>query len=156
MGSRQQLEDYLRENGVQFEVLGHVKAYTMPEVAAALHVTGKRVAKVVILTADERQAMFVVASSDRVDLRKARDVLNAREVRLTKEHEFAALFPDSLTGAMPPFGQLYNVPVYVDEALAVQPEIIFRAGTHSHIIRLAYADFERLAQPVVGDFAVRL
>lgn len=151
----QRLEEYLRENGAEFEVIPHPTAYTMPEVAAALHIPGRRVAKVVMVNVDERPCMFVIASPDRLDLKKVRDALGAREVRLAKEHEFAALFADSMTGAMPPFGNLYNVPVYVDETLAAQPEIVFRAGTHSRTIRMRYADFARLVQPTVGDFAVR-
>jgi len=152
---RQRVEEYLQAQGVRYEVIAHASAYTMPEVAAALHIPGRRVAKVVVVAADDRHAMFVVASPDRLDFKKVRAALGAREVRLAKEREFASLFPDSLTGAMPPFGQLYNLPVYVDQALAEEPEIVFRAGTHSHTIRMAYADFARLAQPVVGDFVLR-
>jgi Ala-tRNA(Pro) deacylase len=147
------MEQYFRENGVSFEVLKHDQAYTMQEAAAALHVSGKQVAKVVILKADKGMAMLVISAPDRVNLDHVRAALDAKKVSLAKENEFASLFPDCAPGAMPPFGNLYDVPVYVDRALADKEHIIFRVGTHRHTMRIAYADFERLAQPTVGEFA---
>jgi Ala-tRNA(Pro) deacylase len=84
---------------------------------------------------------------------KIRAALKAKKVSLAKEEEFAGLFPDCETGAMPPFGNLYDVPVYVDQALAERDDIVFRVGTHRHTMKVAYADFARLAQPTVGEFA---
>jgi len=154
MGCREDLERYLTENGVSFEVLAHRTAYTMPEVAAALHVSGRQVAKVVMLKADDQMLMFVVPSPDRLDLKKVRALLGARSISLAKEDEFAALFPGCATGAMPPFGNLYDVPVYVDRGLAEQAAMVFRVGTHRHAMRIAYADFERLVQPTVGEYTL--
>lgn len=153
MNCRERLEQYFRENGVGYEALQHPQAYTMSEVAAALHVSGKQVAKVVMVKADGKPAMLVVASPYRLDFAKARDLLGAKEVVLAREEEFADLFPDCATGAMPPFGNLYGVPVYVDEALAAQKEMVFRVGSHNEAMRLAYQDFARLVQPQVGAFA---
>jgi Ala-tRNA(Pro) deacylase len=150
------MEEYLRENRVSFEVMGHRSAYTMPEVAAALGISGKQVAKVVIVRADDRPLMFVVPSPDRLDFAKLRDALGARSVSLAKESEFAELFPDSATGAMPPFGNLYDVPVYVDEGLAEQTDIVFRVGTHRHVMRVAYADYARLVRPTLGGFTLKV
>jgi Ala-tRNA(Pro) deacylase len=147
------MEQYLSENGVSFEVLKHDQAYTMQEAAAALHVSGKQVAKVVIVKADEGMAMLVIPAPDRVNLDHVRAALGAKKASLAKENEFASLFPDCAPGAMPPFGNLYDVPVYVDQALADKEHIIFRVGTHRHTMRIAYADFERLAQPTIGEFA---
>ena len=152
MECRERMEEYLRENDVPFEIMAHRTAYTMPEVAAALGVSGKQVAKVVIVRADDRMLMFVVASPDRLDFDRVRASLGAQSISLAKENEFASLFPGCATGAMPPFGNLYDVPVYVDQALAEQTDIVFRVGTHRHTMKVAYADFERLAQPTVGDF----
>jgi Ala-tRNA(Pro) deacylase len=153
MKCRKRMEQYLRDNGVPFEVMAHSEAYTMQEVAAELHVPGKQVAKVVIVKANGKMIMLVIPSPYRLDFAKVRALLGAKKVSLAKEEEFANLFPDCAIGAMPPFGNLYDLPVYVDQALAEEPDIVFRVGTHRHTMKLAYADFARLAQPEVGEFA---
>lgn len=153
MDCRARMEQYFRENGVGYQVLTHPQAYTMPEVAAALHISGKQVAKVVMVKADDRIVMLVVPSPYRLDFAKVREMLGAQEVTLAREEEFADLFPDCAVGAMPPFGNLYGVPVYVDEALAAQKEMVFRVGTHNEVMKIAYEDFARLAQPQVASFA---
>jgi Ala-tRNA(Pro) deacylase len=147
------METYLRENGVGFEVKTHEQAFTMQEVAAALHVPGNQVAKVVIVCADKAKAMLVLPAPYRMNVDLVRDLVGAKKIRLAKEDEFAELFPDCATGAMPPFGNLYGVPVYVDRSMAEEPDMVFRIGTHRETMRIAYADFERLAEPVVGDFS---
>jgi Ala-tRNA(Pro) deacylase len=156
MECRERMERYLRENGVPFEVMAHGQAYTMQEVAAALHVPGKQVAKVVMVKADGEIAMLVIPSPYRLDFAKVRALLCAKKVSLAKEEEFADFFPDCATGAMPPFGNLYEVPVYVDRALAEEANIVFRVGTHSHTMKVAYADFARLVQPTVGEFTAHV
>lgn len=153
MKCRERLEQYLRENGVGFEVMTHSQAFTMQEVAAALHVPGKQVAKVVIVRADEEMAMLVLPAPCRLNTAKARGLLGVKKVHLAKEKEFADLFPDCAIGAMPPFGNLYDVPVYVDQSLAEESDIVFRVGTHREVMKVAYADFSRLARPTVGEFA---
>jgi Ala-tRNA(Pro) deacylase len=153
MKCRERLEQYLREHGVGFEVMTHSQAFTMQEVAAALHVPGNQVAKVVIVRADEDMAMLVLPAPYRLNTAEARDLLGVKKVRLAKEEEFADLFPDCATGAMPPFGNLYGVPVYVDPSLAEESNIVFRIGTHRETMKVAYADFARLVQPTVGAFA---
>jgi Ala-tRNA(Pro) deacylase len=75
---------------------------------------------------------------------------------LATEKEFAALFPDSELGAMPPFGNLYNLPVYVDTSLTEDEEIVFNAGTHVDTIRIKYKDFVKLVQPKVIEAAIRV
>jgi Ala-tRNA(Pro) deacylase len=152
MKCKERLEEYLSENGVPFEVMTHSQAYTMQEVAAALHVPGRQVAKVVIVKADGDMAMLVVPAPHRLDFPKVRASLGAKKVSLAKEDDFADLFPDCATGAMPPFGNLYDVPVYVDQALAQEENIVFRIGTHRDTMKVAYADFVRLAQPTVSEF----
>lgn len=153
MKCRERLEQYLRENAAGFEVMTHSQAFTMQEVAAALHVPGRQVAKVVIVCADDDKAMLVLPAPSRLNTAKARDLLNVKKVRIAKEKEFSDLFPDCATGAMPPFGNLYDLPVYVDQSLAEEPNIVFRIGTHRETMKMAYADFSRLAQPTVGEFA---
>jgi Ala-tRNA(Pro) deacylase len=153
MKCKERMEQYLRENGVPFEAMSHAEAFTMQGVAAALHVSGHQVAKVVIVKADGDMAMLVVPAPFRLDLPKVRALLGAKKVSLAAEEDFAGLFPDCEVGAMPPFGNLYDVPVYVDEALTEEAHIVFRVGTHRDTIKIAYADFARLAQPTVGRFA---
>jgi Ala-tRNA(Pro) deacylase len=147
------MEQYLREKGVPFEVTAHDRAYTMQEVAATLHVSGKQVAKVVMVKADGNMVMLVLPAPYRLNFGKVRTLLGAERASLAEEGEFAGLFPDCAPGAMPPFGNLYDIPVYVDQALSAKENIIFRIGTHRHTMKVAYADFARLAQPTVGEFA---
>ena len=153
MKCRERMETYLRQNGVGFEVKTHEQAFTMQEVAAALHVPGNQVAKVVIVCADKDKVMLVLPAPYRMNVDLVRDLVGAKKVRLAKEEEFGELFPDCATGAMPPFGNLYGVPVYVDRSMAEEPDMVFRIGTHRETMKIAYADFVRLAQPVVGDFS---
>ena len=155
MDCRERLEQYFRENEVPFEVMKHEEAYTMQEVAASLHVPGRQVAKVVIVKADAQMAMLVVSSPDRLNFAKVRALLDAKDVRLAKEDEFSDLFPDCEVGGMPPFGNLYGVPVYVDQALSNEANIVFRIGTHKEVMKVSSADFARLAGPTVGEFAVQ-
>lgn len=155
MECRERLERYLGENGVSFEVMDHSEVYTMQEVAGALHVPGRQVAKVVMVKADGNMVMLVVPAPDRLDFARVRTLLGAKKVVLAQEEEFAGLFPDCDAGAMPPFGNLYDVPVYVDRALAEEASIVFRVGTHYQTMQVAYSDYARLAQPTVGEFAVQ-
>ena len=153
MKCRERMEQYLRENSVGFEVMAHSQAFTMQEVAAALHVPGDQVAKVVIVCADDKKAMLVLPAPYRLNTEKARALLGAKKARLAKEDEFADLFPDCATGAMPPFGNLWNLPVYAASALGDNKLIAFNAGTHRQVVQLAYEDFLRLVKPQVLDFA---
>lgn len=156
MRCRERLQEYLASNGVPFESERHRLAYTAQEVAAAEHVSGKQMAKVVVAMADGSAVMLALPAAKRVDLEKLKLELGAREVRLAREEEFAGVFPDCEVGAMPPFGNLYGVPVYVDKTLARVPEITFQAGTHTETMRIRYADYERLVHPEVRDFVLQL
>ncbi len=153
MTCKERLEQYLRDNGVGFEVMTHGQAFTMQEVAAALHVPGHQVAKVVMVVADGQLKMLVLPAPFRLSFPRVRELVGAKNVRLAQEEEFADLFPDCALGAMPPFGNLYDLPVYVDELLSEAEDIIFRIGTHRHTMRIPYSDFYRLCQPAVGEFA---
>ncbi len=153
MNCKDRLEAYLRENKVPFQVQHHPVAYTAQEIAASEHVPGKMLAKVVVVFADGKMVMLALPAPYRVDLAKAAGVLGAKAVRLAHEEEFAAAFPDCEVGAMPPFGNLYGLPVYVDKALAEDETIVFQAGTHTDTVSLKYADFQRLVKPSVAEFA---
>ena len=153
MKCKDRLAAYLKENGVAFKAMTHATAYTAQEVAAAQGVSGKQVAKVVIVKADEKPTMLVLQASALVDFPKAKKVLGAKAVRLAKEGEFADLFPDCEVGSMPPFGNLYDLAVYVDEGLTSMPEIVFEVGSHTDTFRVKYADYARLVKPQVASFA---
>jgi Ala-tRNA(Pro) deacylase len=148
------LKQYLTDQHVYFEVQEHRQVYTMQEVAAALHEKGEHVAKVFIATVDGKPAMLVLPAPAQVDLDKVRVVLKAKEARRAREFEFAQLFADCDVGAMPPFGNIYQVPVYIDRSLVDEPYIVFQAGTHHTTMKIAMTDYLRLAQPVIGDFVL--
>ncbi|MHB1134650.1 MAG: aminoacyl-tRNA deacylase [Chloroflexota bacterium] len=152
MNCTEKIQAYLREQNVPFQVQHHTTAYTAQQVAATEHVSGKLIAKPVMVFADDKMVMLVMPANRRVDFHKAAALLRAERVRLAEESEFAAAFPDCDVGAMPPFGQLYGLPMYVDAALTRDETIIFSAGTHTKTMSVKYADYERLGQPVVADF----
>lgn len=152
MSCKDRLEEYLRENGVPFQVQHHARVFTAQEVAAAEHIPGHQLVKVVIAVADNKAVMLALPASYRVDQTRAAKLLGVGELRLATEQEFAATFPDCEVGAMPPFGNLYGVDVYVDEALTNDETVVMRAGTHTDTLSLRYADFARLVHPNVGQF----
>jgi Ala-tRNA(Pro) deacylase len=154
MDCLERLQAYLRQHQVSFQIQHHPLAYTAQEVAASEHIPGKMMAKVVIVFAAGKTVLLALPAPYHVDLTRAAQALGAREVRLANETELAALFQDCEVGAMPPFGHLYDLPVYVDRALAEDEVIVFRAGTHTDTMRLTYADFARLVNPTVAEFAV--
>jgi Ala-tRNA(Pro) deacylase len=155
MECRDRLEDYLRENGVSFEVQHHPRAITAQEVAATEHVPGKMLVKVVMVMVDGEMVMLSLPAPYQVDLKKVGKMLGAKEARLAEEEEFEGAFPDCEVGAMPPFGNLYDLAVYVEEALAEDETIFFRAGIHTDTMSVRYADFEQLVNPTVAEFAHR-
>jgi Ala-tRNA(Pro) deacylase len=153
MDGRERLEGYLRENGVPFEVEEHPTAYTAQRIAASEHVPGRMLAKVVMATTNGGLVMLVLPAPSMVDVAKVSELIG-EEARLASESEFSPTFPDCEPGAMSPFGNLYDVPVYVDRALGENERIVFQAGTHSVTMSVAYADFERLVGPTVAEVAV--
>jgi Ala-tRNA(Pro) deacylase len=152
---KERLETYLREERVPFEVQHHPRVVTAQEVAASEHVPGKLLAKTVMVLADGEMVMLALPALYQVDVEKAGSALGAREIRLAQEEEFEGSFPDCEVGAMPPFGNLYDVPVCVEETLAEDETIVFRAGTHTDTMSITYADFDRLVEPTVAKFARR-
>jgi Ala-tRNA(Pro) deacylase len=145
----ERLKTYLDENHVKYVVIRHSPAYTAQETAAAAHIRGQTLAKTVMVRLDDDLAMVVVPATERVDLALLRDHTGADAVELVPEHEFRERFPDCEVGAMPPFGNLYEMKVYVADALGEEEEIAFNAGTHRELIQLAYPDFVRLVKPHV-------
>ena len=129
------LQDYLDSHHVHYEVLDHQEAYTAPEIAHTLHVSGEMFAKVVIVKADGRFVMVALPSNWQIDFKRVKEVL-----------------PDCELGAMPPLGNLYGVDVYVDQSLTEDEAIVFQAGTHVGAIKLRYEDFANLVHPKVAEF----
>jgi Ala-tRNA(Pro) deacylase len=153
MDCKERLEGLFRDNGVPFEVQEHAAAYTAQKVAASEHVPGRMFAKVVMAEGEGDLIMLVLPASSVVDTAKASEAIGGKPVRMASERDFAPRFADCEPGAMPPFGNLYDVPVYVDRALGNNERIVFQAGTHTVTMSVPYADFERLAHPTVADLA---
>jgi Ala-tRNA(Pro) deacylase len=146
------LRTYLDHEWVHYDVLPHPEAFRAAEIAHELHTPEKEIAKVVIVKVRERFVMTVLPASWNVNLPRLRTVLATPQLRLATEKEIKGLFPDCEVGAMPPFGNLYELPVYVDQSLTEDEEIVFQAGTHSHAIRMRYWDFAALVFPVIAEF----
>ncbi|HEV2116296.1 MAG TPA: YbaK/EbsC family protein [Terriglobales bacterium] len=149
----QRLKDLLDRNGVHYESIVHLPAYTAQNIAALTHISGKEVAKTVIVKLEGSLAMAVLPASHRIDLRRLQAATGAGTVTVASEAEFKDAFPGCETGAMPPFGSLYGLPVLVDETVTHDREIVFNAGSHTELVRLAYADFARLEGPKVLKFS---
>lgn len=143
----EKVKSYLDEQNVKYEILQHSRAYTAEEVAQASHVPGKHFAKTVMVKIDGRLALAVVPATDHVDLKKLAKSVGARSVELAQEEEFKNSFPDCELGAMPPFGNLFDMEVFVSPHLAEADRIAFNAGSHTDVMQLSYTDFERLAKP---------
>jgi Ala-tRNA(Pro) deacylase len=146
------LQAYLDREWVHYDVLPHPEAFRAAEIAHTLHTPEKEMAKVVIVKVQEQFMMTVLPASWNVNLPRLRMVLFTPQVRLATEDEIKDLFPDCELGAMPPFGNLYGLPVYVDQSLTEDEEIVFQAGTHSDAIRMRYWDFAGLVFPVIAEF----
>ena len=144
---------FLDSHGVKYVVISHSKAFTAQGIAAISHIPGRELAKSVIVKLDGDLAMAVLPASYQVDLEALRRATGVQVAELATEAEFKRHFPDCETGAMPPFGNLYGIPVYVDETLAQDREIAFNAGSHYELIKLAYDDFARLVKPEVMEFS---
>jgi len=146
------LKEFLDENRVKYVSITHSKAYTAQEVAASAHVPGGSMAKVVIVELDGAMAMAVLPANRKIVLQDLHDVTGSDQVRFASENKFKDRFPDCEIGAMPPFGNLYGMDVFVADSLAQNKEIAFNAGSHEEIIKLAYEDFKRLVRPKVMSF----
>lgn len=146
------LKAFLDSHEVRYVSIRHSVAFTASEVAESVHVKGRDFAKTVIVKLGRMMAMVVLPASRRIVLHDLREMLGSNELRLATETEFKGAFPDCEVGAMPPFGNLYGMPVYVAASLTEETEISFNAGTHSEVIQMAYDDFAELVKPMVLDF----
>ncbi|MBI5097158.1 MAG: YbaK/EbsC family protein [Nitrospirae bacterium] len=156
MAVLERLEGYLKENKVTYKVIKHPEVYTAQEIAAAMHVPGKELAKVVMIKAKDRFVMTVIPASWRIDFSKLKEVVQEKDLRLATEGEFKALFPDCEGGAEPPFGNLYNMDTFVDKALTEDEHIFFNGGNHYEAVEMRYWDYAGLVKPRVAEFARHL
>lgn len=147
------VKSFLDEHDVDYEHTEHEPVYTAQEVAEVEHVPGRQVAKVVILTDGDESIMALLPATRKIQLEKIRRAAGNDALRLASEEEFADTFAGCEIGAMAPFGNLYDVPVFVDQSLREDETITFNAGTHSDAITMSYADFERLVDPVAADYS---
>lgn len=149
------LKDFLDNQHVNYVTITHSPEYTAQEVAACAHIPGKDLAKTVMVKADGKMVMAVVSASQKVSLEQLCTVAGAQKLSLASEQEFKDKFPDCEIGAMPPFGNLYDMDVYVSETLSHDKEIAFNAGSHTELIQLPYQDFERLVHPKMARISMQ-
>ncbi|MBI4591526.1 MAG: YbaK/EbsC family protein [Candidatus Rokubacteria bacterium] len=155
MALNDRLQRFLDQQGIAYQTLAHRQVFTAQEVAATTHVPGRQLAKVVVVRGDGGgYLMVVLPAACRIDLTALRTVTGKRKLSLAPEGEFGRLFPDCDVGAMPPFGNLYDMPVYIDACFPRAKEIFFQAGNHREVVQLSYADYARLVAPTVGEFCL--
>ena len=146
------LKEFLDKEQIKYVSIVHSTAYTAQEVAASAHITGRELAKTVIVQLDGEMAMAVLPANRKIVLQDLREVTGSDQVKFVAEDDFKKKFPDCETGAMPPFGNLYGMEVYASASLGENDQIAFNAGSHTEVIKLAYKDFERLVKPKVMSF----
>ena len=149
------LKDYLESRQIPYEVIHHSEAYTAQETASYAHIPGYELAKTVMVKLDGKLTMAVLPSSFKVGFELLKESSGAKKAELATEKEFEDKFPGCEAGAMPPFGNLYGIDVYVAEKLRENQRIVFNAGTHIELVRMSYKDFERLVQPKIMRFSVQ-
>jgi Ala-tRNA(Pro) deacylase len=149
------LRDFLDSHNVKYVVISHSLAFSAQEVAAMLHIPGREMAKTVIVNVGGKLAMAVLPASFNINFQRLMLAMGTGDAYLAPEAEFQELFPDCELGAMPPFGNLYGMDVYVAESLAEDDEIAFNAGSHTDLVKLSYADFAQLVKPKVLSFTNR-
>ena len=154
MAIPEKLVSYLNDKKVPYEILHHPEAFTAQTIAEAEHIKGRHHAKVVMVKSGGQDLMAVLAADRRIDVEKL-EKITGQAVAIETETEFKDLFPDCAPGTMPPFGELYGVPTYVDSSLAKEDYIVFEAGNHTDAIKLSFSDYQRVAKPQVGDFGVK-
>lgn len=153
MSIPQRIGEFLDSQGVRHDLLPHAEAFAAQDVAHSLHVSGRRLAKAVVLDADGRLVMAVLPASHRLDLAEFQAALEARRLAMLSESELAKIFPDCQLGAVPPFGNLYGIDVWMDSTLAETEEIVVCAGTHADCLRMKSADYLNLVKPKLGRFS---
>lgn len=148
------LKEFLDSQNIKYVTISHSRAFTAQETATSAHIPGKELAKAVMVKIDGKMAMAVLPASYKVDFDLLRKATGSGKVEIANEKEFKDLFPECEVGAMPPFGNLYGMDVFVARSLTEDEEIAFNAGSHRELVRMAYRDFEKLVKPKVMEFSV--
>ncbi|MFN3533624.1 MAG: aminoacyl-tRNA deacylase [Candidatus Brocadia sp.] len=148
------LKEFLDSHNIKYVTISHSRAFTAQETATSAHIPGKELAKTVMVKIDGKMAMAVLPASDKVDFDLLRKATRSDKVEIANEKEFKGLFPECEVGAMPPFGNLYGMDVFVARSLTEDEEIAFNAGSHRELVRMAYRDFEKLVKPKVMEFSI--
>lgn len=143
------LKKFLNDNNVKYVTVTHSKAYTAQEVAASVHIRGRKIAKTVMVEIDGELAMVVLPASYRIDFQKLQDTIKAKNVRLVSESDFKGRFPECEVGAMPPFGNLYDMKVYVAASIVEDEDFLFNAGSHTELMKLPFKTYEKLVKPEI-------
>lgn len=151
----QKLKAMLDERNVRYISINHSPAYTARETAASTFIPRREFAKTIIVDLDGEKVMVVLSASRHVNLDALAQVTQASQARLATEDEFKTLFPDCEIGAMPPFGSLYQLRVFVDRMVTEVDDLCFNAGTHEQVLRMDCNDYIEIEKPVVGDFAIK-
>jgi Ala-tRNA(Pro) deacylase len=147
------LKQFLDSHNVRYLVIQHSPAFTAQEIASSAHIRGRELAKTVMVMLDGTMAMAVLTATRKIDMELLEKAAGARRAQLASEKEFKDMFPDCEVGAMPPFGNLYGMHVFVDEMLADDEVIAFNAGSHAELIQMTFKDFVRLVEPKVAPLA---
>ncbi len=150
----QKLKEFLDSNSIKYVTIGHSRAFTAQETAVSAHIPVKELAKTVMVKIDGKMAMAVLPASSKVDFDLLKKATRAATIEIANEKEFKDLFPDCEIGAMPPFGNLYGMEVFVAKSLTEDREIAFNAGSHRELVKLTYKDFEKLVKPKVITFSI--
>ncbi len=150
------LKKYLDDNKIKYIIIRHSPAFTAQGVASMAHIPGKEMAKSVMVSIQGEMAMVVIPASLKIDFSLLKKVTGVNDIELATEEEFKYMFPDCEIGGMPPFGNLYNLDVWVEKSLTEDSEIAFTACTHSELIKMSYKDFEKLVTPKIGSFALKI
>lgn len=147
------LRKFLEDNKVAIEILQHPVAYTASEIAGSKHIPGKLMIKSVLIKADGQYILCVLPATQLIDFEKLKRIINANQLELSTEEEIARIFPEYELGAEPPFGHLHGLKVYVDQTIEEDKEVVFNAGTHTDLIKIATKDFLQLGEPILCDFS---
>lgn len=143
------LREFLDSHDTRYVVISHSRAYTAPETAESAHIKGQEFAKTIIVKLDGEMAMAILPASEKVDLDLLAAAADADKAELASEHEFQSRFPECEVGAMPPFGNLYGMDVYVEEGMTRDEKIAFNAGAHTELVQMSFNDFVNLVEPKV-------
>ena len=152
----QKLKEFLDSHSIKYVTISHSRAFTAQETATSAHIPGKELAKTVMIKMNGKMAMAVLPASSKVDFDLLKKATRVATIEIANEKEFKDLFPDCEIGAMPPFGNLYGMDVFVAESLTEDKEIAFNAGSHRELVKMLYKDFEKLVRPKIAKFSIEI